>query len=99
MLHKDDYLGMDEQHPASIRRDLRRQLVDIVHPRALYGIAGDAPDPEAEAERYSALLTAHEPVAEAMGIGENGHIALNDPHYVHRRMYGFTSIGTPRPFA
>jgi hypothetical protein len=37
---------MDEQHPASIRRDLRRQLVDIVHPRALYGIAGDAPDPE-----------------------------------------------------
>lgn len=79
VLHMDEYLGMDERHPASFRRYLRERVVDVFHPRAFHGIAGDAPDPEAEAERYAALLLAHDPVATVLGIGENGHIAFNDP--------------------
>jgi glucosamine-6-phosphate deaminase len=79
VFHMDEYLGLSEQHPASFRRVLRERLVEAVHPRAFYGIAGDAPDVTAELERYAALLEAHRPVACILGIGENGHLAFNDP--------------------
>ena len=79
VFHMDEYLGMAEQHPASFRRYIRQHLVDIVRPRAFYGIAGDAPDIDAELARYTTLLNAHEPVACVLGIGENGHLAFNDP--------------------
>jgi glucosamine-6-phosphate deaminase len=58
---------------------LREGLVDAVRPHAFYGIAGDAEDVQAELERYAALLAAHPPAACVMGIGENGHLAFNDP--------------------
>ena len=79
VFHMDEYLGMSEQHPASFRRYLHEHLVDVVHPRAFYGIAGDAPDIEAELARYATLLDEHQPVACVLGIGENGHLAFNDP--------------------
>jgi glucosamine-6-phosphate deaminase len=79
IFHMDEYLGLSEQHPASFRRVMREQLVDPVGPRAFYGIAGDAPDGAAELERYAALLAANRPVACVLGIGENGHLAFNDP--------------------
>ena len=75
----DEYLGIDEQHPASFRRVLHDQLVAALRPQAFHGIRGDAEDVEAELERYSALLAAQPPVACVMGIGENGHLAFNDP--------------------
>jgi glucosamine-6-phosphate deaminase len=79
VLHMDEYLGMSEQHPASFRRYLHEHLIDIVQPRAFYGIAGDTRDVGAELLRYTKLLTAHKPVACVLGIGENGHLAFNDP--------------------
>lgn len=79
VLHMDEYLGMDERHPASFRRYLREQLVDVLHPRAFLGIIGDTSDPIVEAERYTALLRTHAPIATVLGIGENGHLAFNDP--------------------
>ena len=79
VLHMDEYLGMDERHPASFRRYLREQLVDAVRPLAFYGIAGDAPDAAAELRRYAGLLAEHAPAACVLGIGENGHLAFNDP--------------------
>jgi glucosamine-6-phosphate deaminase len=79
VFHMDEYLGLPAQHPASFRRYMREQLVDAVRPRAFYGIDGDAADVEAELERYSGLIAAHRPVACVMGIGENGHLAFNDP--------------------
>lgn len=79
IFHMDEYLGMPEAHPASFRRYIREKLVDHVHPRAFFGMDGDAPDPAAEIARYSALLEQHRPVACVMGIGENGHLAFNDP--------------------
>ena len=75
----DEYLGMSESHTASFRRYVREKLVDHVHPRAFYGLQGDAADAQAEIARYAALLREHRPVAVVMGIGENGHLAFNDP--------------------
>jgi glucosamine-6-phosphate deaminase len=79
IFHMDEYMGLPEQHPASFRHVLHERLVDLIHPGAFYGIAGDAEDAAAEIERYTALLDAHQPVACVMGIGENGHLAFNDP--------------------
>lgn len=75
----DEYVGISAQHPASFRRFHRVHLVDTVHPRVFYGMEGDAPDVHAEMERYTQLLEQHKPIACVMGIGENGHLAFNDP--------------------
>ena len=79
VFHMDEYLGMSATHPASFRRYLHEKLADVVHPGQFFGIEGDAPDVEAEIARYTALLERHAPVACVVGIGENGHLAFNDP--------------------
>jgi len=79
VFHMDEYSGMSAQHPASFRRFLREKLVDVVHPRAFHGLAGDAPDRGVEIARYTALLQQHRPIACVLGMGENGHLAFNDP--------------------
>jgi glucosamine-6-phosphate deaminase len=79
ILHLDEYLGMSEDHPASFRRWMKENLVQVVHPKAFYGVEGDAASVEDELERYSALIRELDPVITVMGIGENGHLAFNDP--------------------
>ena len=79
VFHMDEYIGMSESHPASFRRYIRENLVDRVAPRAFFGMDGDADDLADEIDRYSKLLREHKPVACVMGIGENGHLAFNDP--------------------
>ena len=79
VFHMDEYLGISAQHPASFRRYFQAKLVPFVHPRVFYGIKGDTRDVEAELARYTALLGEHQPVACVLGIGENGHLAFNDP--------------------
>jgi glucosamine-6-phosphate deaminase len=79
VFHMDEYLGMDEAHPASFRHYIRQNLINHVHPRAFFGMAGDEATAEAEIERYTALLAQHRPCCCVMGIGENGHLAFNDP--------------------
>jgi glucosamine-6-phosphate deaminase len=79
MFHLDEYVGLSDTHPASFRRYLRERIVERVHPRAFHFLAGDAADPAAECRRVGALL-ARAPVDVAfVGIGENGHLAFNDP--------------------
>jgi len=75
----DEYLGMPGDHPASFRWFLGEHLVRHVHPAGFHQVAGDAADPQVEAERYSALLKRLEPQICVLGIGENGHLAFNDP--------------------
>ena len=77
--HMDEYLGIAETHPGSFRRFLREKLTDVFQPREMFGMRGDAPDIQQELVRYTALLEEHKPVLVVMGIGENGHIAFNDP--------------------
>jgi glucosamine-6-phosphate deaminase len=79
VFHMDEYIGMAEDHPQSFRRYMREKLVDTVRPAAFFGIAGDAPDVGAELSRYTQLLEEHNPDVCVLGIGENGHLAFNDP--------------------
>lgn len=79
VFHLDEYLGMSEEHPASFRRYIRTNLTDIVLPAQFFGLRGDAPDVESELARYSKLLEQNAPDVCVMGIGENGHLAFNDP--------------------
>jgi glucosamine-6-phosphate deaminase len=79
VFHMDEYLGMSPQHPASFRRYIQEKIGDAFHPRVVFGIQGDTPDTEAELARYTALLDEYQPVACVLGIGENGHLAFNDP--------------------
>ena len=77
--HLDEYVGLPESHPASFRRFLRERIVDRVQPGAFHFIEGDAPDPAAECRRVGELIRRHPIDVSFVGIGENGHLAFNDP--------------------
>ncbi len=79
VLHMDEYLGMPSDHPASFRRFLYDHLVRWVRPLGFHQLAGDAVDPVDEVKRYSALIEDLDPSICVLGIGENGHLAFNDP--------------------
>ena len=79
MFHMDEYLGLDAGHPASFRRFLRERVEQRVRPKAFYCIEGEARQPLAECERYAKLLAAQPVDLCLLGIGENGHLAFNDP--------------------
>ena len=79
MFHLDEYIGLPEAHPASFRRYLKERLVERVHPGAVYLIQGDAPDLEAERQRLNRLVAGLGVDVTFAGIGENGHLAFNDP--------------------
>lgn len=79
VFHMDEYVGIDENHPAGFRRWIRERIAERVGPRAAHYLDGTAPDPGAECDRYAALLAAHPLDLCCLGIGENGHLAFNDP--------------------
>jgi len=77
--HMDEYLGLPEGHPRSFGRFIRTRLLEKVPVRRAHYIDGVSTDPARECARYAALLTAAPIDLVCMGIGENGHIAFNDP--------------------
>lgn len=78
--HLDEYIGMPETHPASFRKYLKERFTGRLPTLgAFHFIAGDAPDLDAELARVNALLDAHPIDVMFAGIGENGHLAFNDP--------------------
>lgn len=79
MFHLDEYVGLSSDHPASFVRYLRERLVEQVHPARAHFIKGDDPDPEREVQRIGRLLAAAPIDVAFVGIGENGHLAFNDP--------------------
>jgi len=79
LFHLDEYIGVAETHPASFRRYLKERLVDRVKPAEFHALEGDALDLAAVCRDVGARL-AEAPVDVAfVGIGENGHLAFNDP--------------------
>lgn len=79
VFHLDEYKGLSDQHPASFRKYLKERILDKVCPRQVHFLEGDAENIDAETQRYEALLKAHPVDVACIGIGENGHIAFNDP--------------------
>lgn len=79
MFHLDEYIGIPENHPASFRKYLKERLINKVHPGTTYLIKGDAEDPELECERLNKIISKKEIDVSFVGIGENGHLAFNDP--------------------
>jgi glucosamine-6-phosphate deaminase len=79
LFHLDEYVGLPESHPASFRRYLKERLVGKVHPGTFHFIDGEAADPQAECRRVGALIAEAPVDVGFVGIGENGHLAFNDP--------------------
>jgi len=77
--HLDEYKDMSIEHPASFRKYLNERFFDIVKPAEVHLLNGDAADIESEVQRYENLLKQHRIHIACIGIGENGHIAFNDP--------------------
>jgi glucosamine-6-phosphate deaminase len=77
--HLDEYIGLPVTHPGSFRKMLLEQLVHKTGIRKYHLLDGDAPNPrEVIAETGKALASSPIDIA-FLGIGENGHIAFNDP--------------------
>ena len=79
MFHLDEYVGISASHPASFRNYLKTHLIDRILPRKAYLIEGDAIDLSKECERINRLISRVSIDVAFVGIGENGHIAFNDP--------------------
>ena len=77
--HMDEYIGVGPSAPQSFAHFLRERIFDRVPFRAVYCLDGLASDRDAECARYAGLLQRYPVDIVCMGIGENGHIAFNDP--------------------
>lgn len=78
--HMDEYMGLPGDAPQSFGQYLRERLFDKVPVHEVFYLDGNASDQEQECGRYSALLKQYPTDIVCMGIGENCHIAFNDPH-------------------
>lgn len=76
--HLDEYIGLSADHPASFCGYLRKRFVDLVPLSAFHFLDGTE-DPKLVCEQVGALLTAAPIDLALVGIGENGHLAFNDP--------------------
>ena len=79
VFHMDDYVGLPDSHPQSFRSYLRAHFLNHVEVALFHPIRGEETVPSVEAARYAALLARAPIDVIGMGIGENGHIAFNDP--------------------
>ena len=77
--HLDEYLGIAADHPASFRQYLRSHLTEKVRLKRFYEIEGDALLPMTVCEAYEEALRSRALDLCFLGIGENGHLAFNDP--------------------
>ena len=79
MFHLDEYIDLPESSPASFRKYLKERFINKVPAlKAYYLINGEA-DPLIECERLNSIIQQHPIDIALVGIGENGHLAFNDP--------------------
>ena len=78
-LHMDEYIGLDESAPQRFGNFLKQALFSRVNFRNVFYLDGNNLE-DGECERYATLLAQYPPDIVCLGIGENGHIAFNDPH-------------------
>lgn len=77
--HMDEYIGLPENAPQSFGNFLKEHIFAKVAFRQIHYINGNNPDYEQECDRYTSLLKSNPVDIVCLGIGENGHIAFNDP--------------------
>ncbi len=77
--HMDEYIGLPENAPQGFGNFLKRHLFGLVNFHSVHYINGQAKNYNEECERYALLLKEFPVDICFMGIGENGHIAFNDP--------------------
>lgn len=77
--HLDEYIGIPISHPASFRKYLKERFVDLVPLKKFNYVDGEAADPKAECKRLGDLIKQFPVDVAFIGIGENAHIAFNDP--------------------
>ena len=78
--HMDEYVGLDEDAPQRFSHFLKESIFDKVPFGKVYYMNGNKGDSAFECRRYAGLLERNPPDIVCMGIGENAHIAFNDPH-------------------
>lgn len=78
--HMDEYIGLSPESPQLFSKYLAKHLFDKVNLHEIFLIDGNAENPGEECERYASLLDEYPTDIVCMGIGENTHIAFNDPH-------------------
>ncbi|SKB31962.1 glucosamine-6-phosphate deaminase [Daejeonella lutea] len=78
--HMDEYVGLDKDHPAGFGNFLKDRLFQNVSCREVHYMNGNASDIQQECKRYAGLLTEYPTDIVILGIGENTHLAFNDPH-------------------
>jgi glucosamine-6-phosphate deaminase len=78
VFHMDEYVGVGPDDPAGFQRWIRQRIVEPAQPKAAYYVEGLG-DAQAECARYADLLRTHPLDVCCLGIGENGHLAFNDP--------------------
>jgi glucosamine-6-phosphate deaminase len=83
IFHMDEYIDLEPGHPASFPAFLRRHFLDHLQPAAgaFFPVPGQSTEIDDVCQEYEALLRAYPCDLCALGIGENGHIAFNDPPY------------------
>jgi glucosamine-6-phosphate deaminase len=79
VFHLDEYVGLKSSHPGSFRHMLKEHLLAKTAVRKFHLIEGDAPDPLAAAQAVGRELASARIDVAFIGIGENGHLAFNDP--------------------
>jgi len=76
--HLDEYIGLSDSHPASFRKYLKERFVNLVGLKAFHYVNGEV-DPVVECKRLEHIILHHPIDVAFVGIGENGHLAFNDP--------------------
>jgi glucosamine-6-phosphate deaminase len=79
IFHMDEYVGISPEHPASFPRFLRTHLLDFIGPCTFFPISSQ--DPAQTCADYAQLLKTFPADMVALGWGENGHMAFNDPPF------------------
>jgi len=80
LFHMDEYIALPESDRGCLKRWMNQHFVEIVHPGKVNYLDGNARDLDAESRRYEQAVRSAPITLCLIGIGENGHIAFNDPH-------------------
>ena len=77
--HQDEYVGISAEEPAGFGNFLDRAIFKKVNFKELHYLLCDADEAEKKCQEYTELLRQYPIDLIFLGIGENGHLAFNDP--------------------